>query len=62
MEGVALDQFKKWKPFTIPMGKFNSHLSDESDQDASATATNLHIIIKLIRKKNDRSIIDNNVG
>ena len=41
MEGVALDQFKKWKPSTIPMAHFNSHLSDKSDQDDSTTAKNI---------------------
>ena len=30
IEGVALDNFNKFKPSTIPMAQFNSNLLDES--------------------------------
>ena len=51
MEGVALDHFEKLKPPTIPMAQFNSHLSDESYQDASTIATHLCIILQFIITK-----------
>ena len=51
MEGVALEHFKKLKPSTIPMAKFNSSLSDESDQDASTTATNICTLLQFIFAK-----------
>ena len=46
MEGVALDHFNKFKPSTIPMELFNSHLSDESDQGTRTNATYLRIILQ----------------
>ena len=60
MEWVALDQFNKLKPYTIPMDHFNSHLCDKSDQDDSTTATNIHIILQL--KFFYISSLDNHVG
>ena len=51
MEGVPLERFKKLKPSTIPMAQFNQHLSGESDQNASTTATHLCIILQLIISK-----------
>ena len=51
MEGVLLKQFNKIKPPTIPLEKSNYHLSDESDQDASTTATHHHIILQFIVSK-----------
>ena len=48
MEVVAFDHFNKFKPSTIPMAQFHYHLSDESDQDASTTATHLCIILKFL--------------
>ena len=62
MEGVALDNFNKLKPSTIPMAQFHSHLSDEDDQDARTTATYLLILIQFIITKNDSSILDNHMG
>ena len=32
MEGVALEDFNKLKPFTIPMSQFHSHWYDWRDQ------------------------------
>ena len=46
MEGFVLDYFKKCKPSTIPMAHFHSHLSDESDEDDSTTAKNIHIVLQ----------------
>ena len=51
MEGVTLEQFKKFKPFNIPVAQFNSHLSDENDQDDSTSTTHLHIIFQFILTK-----------
>ena len=48
MEGIALDNFYKLKPSTIPMTQFHSNLSDESDQYSSTTATNIRILIQLL--------------
>ena len=49
MEDVALEQFRKFKPSIIATVLFISHLLDESDQDASTTATlicvNIHFFI-----------------
>ena len=51
MQGVALENFNKLKPYTIPMAQFNSHLFDESDQYSSTTATNLRIPLQFILTK-----------
>ena len=51
MEGVALDNFNKLKPYTIPLAQFHSHLSDESDQDASTTTAHLRIILQFVLTK-----------
>ena len=48
MEGFALEKFNKLKPSTIPMTQFHSHLSSESDQDTSTTATYLCILLQYI--------------
>ena len=52
MEVFVIENFKKLKPSTIPMAQFYSHLSDESDQDASNNATRLRILLQffLIKK------------
>ena len=47
-ESVALDNSNKLQPSTMNMAKFHSHLSDKSDQDASTTATDLHILIQVL--------------
>ena len=46
-----LYHFNKLKPSTKPMAKFNSHLSDESDQDSSTTATYLHNFLHFLLTK-----------
>ena len=51
MEGVALENFNKLKPSTIPMAQFHSHLYDEIDKDASITATHLRIILRCLITK-----------
>ena len=51
MEGVALEQFNKFKTSSTPMKQFNSHLYEESDQDSSITVTHLNIIIQFLLTK-----------
>ena len=51
MEGVALDQFKKFKPYTIPMAQFHYHLSDEIGKGDSTTATCIHIHLQFLITK-----------
>ena len=45
MEGSELNIFNKLKSSTIPMANFHYRLSDSRYEDASTTATHLHIII-----------------
>ena len=47
MEG---EHFNKLKPSTIPMAKIHYHLSDESDQDSSTTATHIFILLQFLLK------------
>ena len=61
MEGVALNKFNKLKTSNITMAQCNPHLSDKSNQDASTTATNLHILFQFILTKKYISILDNHV-
>ena len=51
MEGVALDNFDKFKPSTLPMAQLNSHSSDENYHDDSTTERYLHILICLLFSK-----------
>ena len=48
MEVVALEKFNKLRPSTVFMTKFHSRLSDEVDQDASTTVTNIHILLQFL--------------
>ena len=45
------EKFNKFKPSAIPMEQFNSHLSKESDKDASTIATHFIIILHLLLSK-----------
>ena len=51
MAGILLEHLQKLKPSTIPMAKFHSNLSDESDQDASTTATHLCVLLQSLLTK-----------
>ena len=51
MEGVALENFNKFKSSTIPLAQFYSHLYDESDKDSITNARYFLILIQLLRSK-----------
>ena len=51
MEDIDLEHFKKYIPSTVPMAQSNCSLWEESDQDASTTALDICITLKLILSK-----------
>ena len=48
---IALENFNKFKPSTITMAQFHSHLSDESDQGDRTIGTNLRMLLNFILTK-----------
>ena len=45
IEGIALENFKNFRPSTVPMALFNFHLLYGSYKYSSITATHLDILI-----------------
>ena len=45
---VTLDNFNTFKPSTLPMAQFYSHLSDESNQDARTIEIYLIVLLQFL--------------